>query len=43
MAKFSIRGLLRAPPKAAAIEPRPLDYVSLAYEFRSRRKKRRPT
>jgi len=38
-----IRGLLRAPPKSAASEPRPLDYVSLAYEFRSRRKKRRST
>jgi len=38
-----IRGLLRAPPKTGAIEPRPLDYVSLAYEFRSRRKKRRPS
>ena len=34
---------LRAPPKVAASEPRPLDYVSLAYEIRSRRKKRRPT
>lgn len=38
-----IRGLLRAPPKSTVIEPRPLDYVSLAYEFRSRRKKRRPS
>jgi len=37
-----IRGLLRTPPKSAVTEPRPLDYVSLAYEFRSRRKKRRP-
>lgn len=36
-----IRGFLRAPPKPVAIEPRPLDYVSLAYEFRSRRQKRR--
>src|SRR5690606_26841921 len=35
-----IRGFLRAPPKPAALEPRPLDYVSLAYEFRSRRKRR---
>lgn len=36
-----IRAFLRAPPKPAAIEPRPLDYVSLAYEFRSRRRERR--
>ncbi len=36
-----IRGFLRAPPKPAAIEPRPLDYVSLAYEFRSRHQRRR--
>jgi hypothetical protein len=36
-----IRAFLRAPPKPAVIEPRPLDYVSLAYEFRSRRQRRR--
>jgi hypothetical protein len=36
-----IRGFTQAPPKPPTIEPRPLDYVSLAYEFRSRRKKPR--
>ena len=36
-----IRAFVRSPPKPALIEPRPLDYVSLAYEFRSRRQKRR--
>ncbi|HEU5074710.1 MAG TPA: phosphatase domain-containing protein [Polyangiaceae bacterium] len=35
-----IRAFLRTPPKPPPIEPRPLDYVSLAYEFRSRRKRR---
>lgn len=36
-----IRAFLRAPPTAAVIEPRPLDYISLAYEFRSRHRRRR--